>query len=287
MVLKEIIKRKDTFAITKIKFDQDMINLSLQGKTAMVGGSSQGIGRAAAIELALLGANIILLARNSDKLREVIQELDVSQGQEHHFIKVDYSNPPMMLAEVENFLFHYNKPIEILVNNTGGPAPGPAMDAHPESFHKAFNQHLICNHVLMQALVPEMKKAGYGRIINVISTSVKAPLANLGVSNTIRAAVANWAKTLSVELAPFGITVNNVLPGATHTGRLQSIIQNKAEKVKTEAAVVEKEMLKEIPAGRFGFPEEVAYAIAFLAGPSASYINGINLPVDGGRTPNL
>jgi 3-oxoacyl-[acyl-carrier protein] reductase len=264
-----------------------MINLNLQGKTAMIGGGSQGIGRAAAIELAQMGANVILLARNPEKLREVIQELDTSKGQVHNYIKVDYSNPPMMLAEVENFLFHYSNPIHILVNNTGGPQPGPAMDAHPESFTKAFNQHLVCNHVLMQALLPGMKKEGFGRIINVISTSVKAPLHNLGVSNTIRAAVANWAKTLSVELAPFGITVNNVLPGATHTGRLQSIIQNKAEKTETKTDDIERDMLKEIPAGRFGAPEEVAYAIAFLASDSASYINGINIPVDGGRTPNL
>jgi 3-oxoacyl-[acyl-carrier protein] reductase len=264
-----------------------MINLNLLGKTAMVGGGSQGIGKAAAIELAALGANIILLARNPDKLNEVLEELDRSQGQEHHFIKVDYSNPPMMLAEVENFLFQHSKAVHILVNNTGGPAPGPVNEAHPESFTKAFNQHLICNHVLVQALLPGMKAEGYGRIINVISTSVKAPLLNLGVSNTIRAAVANWAKTLSVEVAPFGITVNNVLPGATHTGRLQAIIQNKAEKVHTDTEAIEKEMLKEIPAGRFGSPQEVAFAIAFLAGPSAAYINGINLPVDGGRTPNL
>ncbi|HUP13517.1 MAG TPA: SDR family oxidoreductase, partial [Niastella sp.] len=175
----------------------------------------------------------------------------------------------------------------ILVNNTGGPAPGLASEATEEQFLSTFNQHLICNHILMQAVVPGMKKAGYGRIINVISTSVKQPIPGLGVSNTIRAAVGNWAKTLSLELAPFGITVNNVLPGATYTGRLQSIIENKAVKQSQQLDEVEQHMLKEIPAGRFALPEEVAYAIAFLASPAASYINGINVPVDGGRTACL
>ncbi|RYD78724.1 MAG: SDR family oxidoreductase, partial [Sphingobacteriales bacterium] len=175
----------------------------------------------------------------------------------------------------------------ILINNTGGPAPGPASEATEEQFLNAFNQHLICNHILVQSLLPGMKQEGYGRIINIISTSVKQPIPGLGVSNTIRAAVANWSKTLSLEVAKFGITVNNVLPGATYTGRLQSIIQNKSSKTALPLDEVEQEMMKEIPVGRFALPEEVANAVAFLASPAAAYINGINLPVDGGRTASL
>ena len=177
--------------------------------------------------------------------------------------------------------------MHILVNNTGGPTPGPANTAAADDFTNAFQQHVICNHILMQAVLPGMKSAGYGRIINIISTSVKVPLPNLGVSNTIRAAVGNWSKTLANELGAFGITVNNILPGATNTQRLQTIIKTKAEKTHRSIEEIEKEMLAEIPAGRFAMPQEVASAAVFLASPMAAYINGINVPVDGGRTPNL
>jgi 3-oxoacyl-[acyl-carrier protein] reductase len=177
--------------------------------------------------------------------------------------------------------------ITILVNNTGGPPPGPALSASLNEFTSAFANHLLCNQVLVQALAPGMKAAGYGRIINVISTSVKMPIGGLGVSNTIRGAVANWSKTLSVELAGFGITVNNVLPGATITGRLQSIIQKNSEKAGKSQDEIKNEMIAEIPVGRIAEASEVAAAIAFLATPAAGYINGINLPVDGGRTGTL
>ena len=177
--------------------------------------------------------------------------------------------------------------VHILINNTGGPAPGPAHLAKAEEFLLAFQAHLINNHQLMQLCLPGMKQAGYGRIINIISTSVKIPLPNLGVSNTIRGAVGNWAKTLANELAAFGITVNNVLPGATATERLTGIIKNKANKFNISEEDAREEMKAEIPAKRFAQPEEIAYAAAFLASPAAAYINGINVPVDGGRTGNL
>ncbi|MGZ3921061.1 MAG: SDR family oxidoreductase, partial [Bacteroidia bacterium] len=154
-------------------------------------------------------------------------------------------------------------------------------------FITAINHHLICNHILVQACMEGMKNTGYGRIVNVISTSVKAPLPNLGVSNTVRAAVGNWAKTMANELGRFGITVNNVLPGATATQRLAGIIEGKASKTNVSNDEVKNEMLHEIPLGRFADPAEVANAVAFLSSPAAAYINGINLPVDGGRTPNL
>lgn len=260
------------------------MNLDLTGKHALVCGSTQGIGKAAAIELALLGANITLVARNEARLKNAVADLP-GVGK-HDYIIADFSNPQLLREAVGKYL-HKETIFHILVNNTGGPPGGPITEAKPEEFVDAFSSHLLCNHILVQALLPGMKSAGYGRIINVISTSVKIPLKGLGVSNTIRAAVANWAKTLSIEVAPFGITVNNVLPGATATQRLDSIVENKSNKSGISKADVEKEMLHEIPAGRFATPGEVAAAIAFLASPAAAYVNGINLPVDGGRTGNL
>jgi 3-oxoacyl-[acyl-carrier protein] reductase len=172
----------------------------------------------------------------------------------------------------------------VLINNTGGPKAGEAISADTAEYLRAFSNHLICNQILVQAVVDGMTKAGYGRIINIISTSVKQPLRGLGVSNTIRGAVASWAKTLATELGMFGITVNNVLPGATKTERLFSLFRTKAEASGRKLEEIEAEWLKEIPAGRFAEPEELANAVAFLASPLASYINGINVPVDGGRT---
>lgn len=262
------------------------MNLDLKNKTAIVCGSTQGIGKATAIELAKLGANVILLARNEDKLKQCIGDLDDSQGQKHSFLVADFNNPTALKTIIEQFV-HSGKQVHILVNNTGGPKGGAIKDAAPEEFLLAFNQHLICNHILVHALYPVMAKEGYGRIINVISTSVKQPLPNLGVSNTIRGAVANWSKTLANELGAFGITVNNVLPGATNTARLQTIASIKAEQFHETVESVFSEMASETPMKRIAQPEEVASAIAFLASPAAAYINGINLPVDGGRTKSL
>ena len=259
------------------------MNLDLTGKYALVGGSTQGIGKAAAIELALLGAHVILLARDETKLKKVTAELDASKGQKHNYICADFADPSLLQIKVEKYL-QSNPSIHILVNNTGGPPAGPAIAAKPEEFLSAFSNHLICNHILVQALLPGMKAATYGRIINVISTSVKQPIPGLGVSNTIRAAVGNWSKTLAMELAPFGITVNNVLPGAANTIRLQSIFETKAQKTGKTVEEIKREMINEIPAARIAEPNEVANAVAFLASPAASYINGINVPVDGGRT---
>ena len=261
------------------------MNLDLNGKRAVVCGSTQGIGKAAAIELALLGAHITLVARDEEKLKLVVKELQVYSGQQHEYIVADFSEPEILKKKIASYAV--SRIVHILVNNTGGPPAGPAIDAHPEDFIRAFSSHLLCNHILTQTFVQGMKDAAYGRIINVISTSVKIPIKGLGVSNTIRGAVANWSKTLSVELAPFGITVNNVLPGATMTGRLTSLIQSKAEKNSISFEEAKKEMEKEVPAGRICDPVEVAAAIAFLASPAAGYINGINVPVDGGRTGAL
>ena len=262
------------------------MNLSLEGRTALVCGSTQGIGKAAAVELASLGAKVVLLARNAITLEATTAELPIPAHQKHEWIVADFSIPHDLSKAVSDWILTGN-PVDILINNTGGPPGGPIVKAVPDEFVSAFNNHLICNHLLAQAVLPGMMKLKYGRIINVISTSVKQPLRGLGVSNTIRAAVANWSKTLSMEVATYGITVNNVLPGATLTQRLEGIIQAKATATHLSIGDVETEMLKEIPANRFGKAEDIAAAIAFLATPAAGYINGINLPVDGGRTASL
>jgi len=263
------------------------MNISLNNYNAIVCGSTQGIGKACAMELATLGAEVILVARNENKLQQAIAELPAQNGQHHQYIVADFADPNNVKNQVHAFLQQYTKTIHILINNTGGPAAGKVSEATEDQFLSAFNAHLICNHIMAMAVIPEMKTAGYGRIINIISTSVKAPLPNLGVSNTVRAAVANWSKTLANELGGFNITVNNVLPGATKTERLTGIISNNAAKTQSTEDAIAQKMISEIPMKRFGEASEIANAVAFLASPAAAYINGINLPVDGGRTANL
>ncbi|TCI90760.1 SDR family oxidoreductase [Tenacibaculum sp. M341] len=263
------------------------MDLHLQNKNALVCGSTQGIGKASALILAKEGASVTLVARNEEKLKAVLKEInetcDVKEDQRHGYIVADFSNPEELKDKIAASALNYH----ILINNTGGPAGGPIFNAQVEEFEKAFTQHLKCNHVLTQAVVPFMKNESYGRIINIISTSVKQPLDGLGVSNTIRGAVANWSKTMANELGQFGITVNNVLPGATATGRLKEIIDNKAKKTGKSVEEITETMQNASPAKRFAKPEEVADAVAFLASERASFINGINVPVDGGRTKSL
>lgn len=258
------------------------MDLNLKNKTALVCGSTQGLGLASAIELALLGANIILMARNEEKLKDAVQLLDVSKSQQHQYLVADFSSAASVQKAIDGFDLK-KTPVHILVNNTGGPAGGKLIDAELESFTQTFESHLICNHILTKAVVPGMKVARYGRIINIISTSVKSPIPGLGVSNTIRGAVANWSKTLAGELGGMGITVNNVLPGFTNTQRAAYVIENKTKATGQSAEEVMKSLVAEIPAGRIGEPEEFGSVVAFLCSPSAGYVNGINLPVDGGR----
>ena len=257
--------------------------LGLRNKKAIVCGSTQGIGKAIAVGLAKQGVSLTLIARNESVLKDVVNTLDTSLGQNHNYLCVDFADnqfaKKIEILEKTNY--------DILINNTGGPASGPIADASAEDFLLAFKMHLLNNQILIQKVVGGMKKNSFGRIINIISTSVKAPIPGLGVSNTIRAAVANWAKTLSLELGSYGITVNNVLPGFTNTNRLKSLIEKKSSILGKSKIEVENEMKKSVPLNRFGEASEVANAAIFLSSPAASYINGINLPVDGGRTSSL
>ena len=255
----------------------------LDGLRALVCGSTQGIGRATAVAFAEAGAAVTLLARDPARLAETLSALP---GTGHASLGADFGTPDAVLAAVREHL-DTTGPIQILVNNTGGPPGGPLTEATPSQFAGAFSAHLIASHLLVQALLPGMRETGYGRIINIISTSVKQPIRGLGVSNTIRAAVASWAKTLAGEVGRHGITVNNVLPGSTLTGRHHALIEARAAKTGVTVAEIEEAMRAEIPLGRFAEPAEVAAAVRFLASPAAGYITGINLPVDGGRLGSL
>ncbi len=258
-----------------------MLNLDLSGRPALVCGASQGIGAATARTLADCGATVTLLSRNQQRLEELCTKLP---GSGHDFLALDLGSPDDLaeaLPRIAEGGYH------ILVHNSGGPPAGRAIDADPAEFEAGFHQHLIAGQRLAQALVPGMRKAAYGRIVNIISTSVKEPIPGLGVSNTVRGAVAAWAKTLSRELGPDGITVNNVLPGFTQTPRLDGLVAGKADKQNASEGEVRAAMLAQVPIGRFCKPEETAAAIAFLCSPLASYITGINLPVDGGRLGSL
>jgi len=261
------------------------MNLQLDSRRALVCGASRGIGRAVAQALAASGAEVIAVARDASALAEVLATLSTAAQQTHQAVALDLSDSEALSASIQEMAA--TAPVQIVINNTGGPAAGPAIEADPEQFEAAFAQHVLAAQRIARALLPGMKTAGYGRIINIISTSVKEPIPGLGVSNTIRGAMASWSKTLSRELGPFGITVNNVLPGFTATERLDYIFQGRADKSGQTVDAVRQQALSSVPAGRFAKPAEIANAVAFLASPAAAYINGINLPVDGGRTGSL
>ncbi len=260
--------------------------MNLSQKQALVCGGTQGIGLASAIALADAGASILLVARDEARLAAARDRLPAGGGRRHDTLVADLSDPVESRRRIDQWLAA-NGLVHILVNNNGGPPGGPIVDATAEAFLAAYHGHLLASHLLSQAVIPGMKAAGYGRIINIVSTSVKQPLKGLGVSNTTRGAVASWAKTLAGEIGRFGITVNNVLPGATRTGRLETVVANQARAQSKTTETVEREMVAEIPLGRIGEPAEIAAAVAFLASPAASYITGVSLAVDGGRTSAL
>ena len=259
-----------------------MSSYSLSGKTALVCGASQGIGAACAQIFAERGARVVLLARNQEKLNEVLKTLD---GSGHVALSADLSDLAKLQKEILPQIEKLN--CTILVNNSGGPKGGPLLEASAEEFEAGFRAHILAAQLLTKTVLPAMKSQKYGRVLNIISTSVKAPIVNLGVSNTIRAAMANWSKTLSQEVGSFGVTVNNVLPGFTLTPRLEALRTGSAQKLQQSEAQIDAQWKSAIPLGRFAEAREIAEALAFLASPAASYISGINLPVDGGRTPSL
>lgn len=262
------------------------MNTDLTSRRAVVCGSTKGIGRACALELASLGASVCLAARNESDLSALLAQLPKAHSsQSHSTLVVDFASPESVARAAERLAS--SGPWHILINNTGGPAGGPITDAAPEAFAAAFAAHVLASQTMTRALLPAMKQAAFGRIVNIISTSVKAPIPGLGVSNTIRAAMANWAKTLAGEVAAFGITVNNILPGFTDTDRLADLFRSKAQRTGKTLDDVVREAIASIPAGRLAKPEEIAAAAAFLCTPAASYVTGINVPVDGGRTPSL
>ena len=224
------------------------MDLNLRNKRVLVGGSTAGIGKAIAHAFAKEGADLTLIARDKTKLEATQNELS-SENQEHHILVADYCHPEALREIALDYCAKHQ--VDILINNTGGPSPGLAYEALGKDYMMAFQQHLICNQYLTQAVIPKMKTTEYGRIINIISTSVRQPIPNLGISNTIRGAVASWSKTISNELGPFGITVNNVLPGATMTGRLEGLIQNKSKSSGKSLDEVSKDMQSTIPARRF------------------------------------
>lgn len=261
------------------------MNLSLTGLNAVVCGSTQGIGLAIAKELSAQGARCFLIARNEPQLQYALTLLSAPAELHHEYRVADFYENDQVKKAIDSIVGKH--PVHILINNTGGPPPGPVAEATTAGFEHSFRQHLVNNQLLSQAVLPGMKAAGYGRIINILSISVKSPIANLGVSNTIRAAVAAWAKTLSLETGRFNITVNNVLPGSTRTGRLERLLAETAKKRNTDIATLAKEMEEQIPMKRFGLPEEIANVVAFLASPAASFVNGVSIPVDGGQTGTL
>lgn len=259
------------------------MTLSFAGLRALVCGASRGIGRACAEALAENGASVVLVARDESRLAEVQKSLTVADGAVHHAIAADLSRPELAVETLKRALQDVGS-VQILINNTGGPPGGPLLNARIEELLGAFTGHVLAAHLLAQLIVPQMRESGYGRIVNIISTSVKQPIKDLGVSNTVRGAMASWAKTLAEELGPAGITVNNVLPGSTQTDRITEIIEGKSRTTGRAQEEIRHEMERQVPLGRFALPQEIAAVVAFLCSPAASYVNGVSIPVDGGRT---
>jgi len=252
----------------------------LDGFHALVCGASAGIGRAAALALAGAGAELTVLARSGDKLAALLPELEAAGAPAARALIADLDDRPR-LAQLVGALAT-ERPVHVLVNNTGGPPPAPLLESDEAAFLTAFGRHVLASHLLVRTLLPGMRQAGYGRIVNVISLSVREPIAMLGVSNTIRGAMASWSKTLAMELPP-GITVNNVLPGYTDTERLSTLGQAIADRNASSLEQVQDAWCASIPEGRMGTPAELGAVVAFLASPAAAYLRGTSIPVDGGR----
>jgi len=257
------------------------MNDSLAGRHALVCGGSAGIGRAAAGALAAIGAKVTLLARREDKLKAAL----VGLGPEAAYVVADADDRVALGVAVDNLLAERG-PVHVLVNNAGGPPGGKLVDASEADLLAAFGRHVLASHLLVQKVLPGMVAAGWGRIVNVVSTSVYEPIPGLGVSNVVRAAMGGWSKTLAGELPP-GVTINNVLPGYTATDRLAEIGAAAAARQGTTTDAIARGWAAQTPEGRIAEPAEIAAAIAFLASPAGSFVRGVSLAVDGGRTRSI
>lgn len=261
------------------------MNISLKGKKALVGGSSRGIGKAIAQQLAESGASVTLMARSEDKLKRIVNELPTSEGQKHQYLLVDFTD----YEKYKSVIFDYfkNNTVDILVNNTQGPSAGSALEKKVDDYQNAFD--LLFKSVVFttELALEHMIKNKWGRIINVASVSVKEPLSYLALSNTIRAAVVTWAKSLSTDIAQHQITINNVLTGYFDTERIHDLNQTKAKQLGISIEEVKSNMEAQVPVKRIGKPEEYGFLVTFLASEKAAYITGINIPIDGGLLKSL
>jgi 3-oxoacyl-[acyl-carrier protein] reductase len=255
--------------------------MSLAGRHALVCGASAGIGRASALALASLGARVTVLARRAEVLQSLLPQLRDAGAADAHAIAADQEDRAGLGAIVTAWIAAHG-PVHVLVNNTGGPPGGAALDAEAEQFERALGRILLAAQLLTRSCLPGMRDAGFGRIVNILSTSVREPIPNLAVGNTMRAAMGGWTKTLANELPP-GVTINNVLPGYTSTERLAELAKATAARTGRSLADVEADWKREIPEGRFASPSEIGNAVAFLCSPAAGYIRGVSLAVDGGR----
>jgi 3-oxoacyl-[acyl-carrier protein] reductase len=259
------------------------MKISLSGKRAFIGGSSQGIGLAVAQCMAACGAVITLTSRDEAKLKTAVAQLPTPEGQIHDYCVINFGNMAQLIGLLADYQTRTaDNPVSILVLNSGGPAPATAFNATTDQYQSYFNESILANQVLTQSFVPAMRERQFGRILTILSAVVKQPKIDLGISNTLRAGVANWAKALSIELAADGITVNNILPGFIQTQRLDQLIEARASKANISIADIASQMASSIPAGRIGSPKDMGHVAAFLASDLASYINGVNIPVDGG-----
>ena len=261
------------------------MNISLKGKKALVGGSSKGIGEAIARQLADSGASVTLMARNEARMKAIVSELDTEQGQQHQYLAVDFSNFEGFKTTLTSF-FKKNT-VDILVNNTQGPQAGGALEKQVDDYQEAFD--LLFKSVVFttEMALPHMQKQHWGRIINIASISVKEPLNYLALSNSIRAAVVTWAKSLAYDVAKDGITVNSTLTGYFDTDRIAQLNSKKAEKLGISPDEVRSNMEDQVPMKRIGKPEEYGYLVAFLASNQAAFITGTNIPIDGGLLKSL
>tara|TARA_B100001094_G_C18142489_1_gene778697 strand:- start:753 stop:1538 length:786 start_codon:yes stop_codon:yes gene_type:complete len=256
------------------------MNINLTGKNALIGGSSKGLGLAIARQLAVSGANVTLMARSKTTLKKVVDQLDTNSNQKHQFLVVNFSDFDDFGSKMENF-FTNNK-IDILINNTQGPSPGSAIEKSIDDYQNAFDLLFKCAVFTSNLALPHMQKQKWGRIVNVSSISVREPLSYLALSNSLRAALVAWAKSLSIEIASDNITINNTLTGYFDTERIAEINAQKAKKMGIPETEVRSAMISAIPAKRIGHPDEYANLVCFLVSDQASYITGTNIPIDGG-----